>query len=99
MLDGNGVPSDFFADEHIRKGFSYAFDFETFINDVYLGEAVQNYGLALPGMPGYEADLDHYYFDLEKSAEYSRWLTSIMTASLLVTTPKAMSGQPVSASR
>ncbi|RLC99314.1 MAG: hypothetical protein DRI65_17365, partial [Chloroflexota bacterium] len=68
MLDGNGIPHDFFADVHIRKGFSYAFDFDTYIRDVYLGEAVQNYGLALPGMPGFDPDLDHYYFDLEKSA-------------------------------
>ncbi|MFC2065099.1 ABC transporter substrate-binding protein [Chloroflexota bacterium] len=66
-LDGNGVPSDFFADEHIRKGFSYCFDFDTYIRDVFLGEAVQNYGLPLPGMAGYEADLVHYSFDLEKA--------------------------------
>ncbi len=32
QLDGNGVPTDFFADVHIRKAFSYAFDWDTFIN-------------------------------------------------------------------
>jgi len=69
MLDGNGVPGDFFSDVHIRKGFSYAFDFETFIDDVYLGEAVQATQLALPGMPGYDPDQEHYYFDLDKAAE------------------------------
>ena len=55
QLDGNGVPADFFADEHIRKGFSYSFDFDTFIKDVYQGEAVQALELPLPGLPGYDA--------------------------------------------
>lgn len=68
-LDGNGVPTDFFADVHIRKAFSYAFDWDTFINDVYNGEAVQSVALPMPGMPGYDAEAPHYTFDLEKAAE------------------------------
>lgn len=68
QLDGNGVPADFFADEHIRKGFSYAFDWDTFINDVYNGEAVQSFQLPLAGMPGFDANAPRYTFDLEKSA-------------------------------
>jgi peptide/nickel transport system substrate-binding protein len=68
-LDGNGIPADFFSDEHIRKGFAYAFDWDTFISDVYNGEAVQSFQLTLPGMPGFFNDTPHYTFDLEKSAE------------------------------
>jgi ABC-type transport system substrate-binding protein len=68
MLDGNGIPADFFADVHIRKGFSYAFDWDTFINDVYRGEAVQSLSLPLAGMPGYDLNAPHYTFDLEQSA-------------------------------
>jgi peptide/nickel transport system substrate-binding protein len=68
QLDGNGIPSDFFADVHIRRAFSYAFDWDTFINDVYNGEAVQSLTLPLPGMPGYDTNASHYTFDLEQSA-------------------------------
>lgn len=68
-LDGNGVPPEFFNDEHVRKAFSYAFDWDTFITDVYKGEAVQSLELALPGMPGYDANAPHYTMDLAKSAE------------------------------
>jgi peptide/nickel transport system substrate-binding protein len=64
-LDGNGIPADFFNDEHIRKGFALAFDYDTYINDVYLGEAVQPRTLALPGMPGYDADQAVYTFDID----------------------------------
>ncbi|MBA4386140.1 MAG: hypothetical protein C0410_15500, partial [Anaerolinea sp.] len=68
-LDGNGVPPTFFDDVHIRKGFAYAFDWDTVINEVWNGEAVQSLTLALPGMPGYSSDSAKYSFDLEKAAE------------------------------
>ncbi len=67
VLDGNGIPCDFFADVHIRKAFSYSFDWDTFIDDVYKGEAVQSLELALPGMVGYDPNAPHYTFDLDKA--------------------------------
>jgi ABC-type transport system substrate-binding protein len=68
-LDGNGVPPDFFDDVHIRKAFSYCFDWDTVINDIYQGEAVQSLTLSLPGMPGYDLNAPHYTFDLAKCEE------------------------------
>ena len=68
-LDGNGIPADFFSDVHIRKAFAYCFDWDTLINDVYRGEAIQPVGLPLPGMPGYFPDIPHYTTDLDKCAE------------------------------
>ncbi len=65
-LDGNGIPPDFFADVNIRKGFSYAFDWDTFITDVYKGEAVQSLEIPLPGMPGYDPNVPHYTMDLDQ---------------------------------
>jgi peptide/nickel transport system substrate-binding protein len=65
QLDGNGIPADFFNDVHIRKGFAYAFDYDTYIADVFLGEGVQPVSLPLPGMPGYDASAAHYTYDLE----------------------------------
>jgi len=62
-LDGNGIPADFFGDVHIRKAFAYCFDFDTLINDVYSGEAIQSLQLTLPGMPGFFLDTPHYTFD------------------------------------
>ena len=65
-LDGKGIPPDFFADLNIRKAFAYCFDWDTFITDVYTGEAVQSISLELPGMPGYFTDTPHYTMDLDK---------------------------------
>jgi len=67
-LDGNGIPLDFFSDVHIRKAFAYAFDWDTYIADVFEGEAVQQPVLARAGMPGYDPDAPVYTLDLDKSA-------------------------------
>jgi len=67
-VDGNGIPSDFFADLHVRKAFAYCFDWDTYLNDVFNGEAIQPVGLPLPGMPGYFPDTPHYTTDLDKCA-------------------------------
>jgi len=68
-LDGNGVPGTFFDDVHIRRAFAYCFDWDIVVDDVYMGEAVQSKVLSLPGMPGYDPDAPHYYYDPEKCAE------------------------------
>jgi peptide/nickel transport system substrate-binding protein len=40
-LAETGIPPDFFADIHVRKAFSYLIDFDTYLADAWLGEAVQ----------------------------------------------------------
>jgi len=69
QLDGNGIPTDFFADVHIRRAFAYAFDWDIYIDELYRGEAIQSLQLTLPGMPGFDTAAPHFTFDLEKSAE------------------------------
>jgi peptide/nickel transport system substrate-binding protein len=68
-LDGNGIPLDFFSDIHVRKGFAYSFDWDTYIADVFDGEAVQQPVLARQGMAGYEADAPVYTLDPAKAEE------------------------------
>jgi ABC-type transport system substrate-binding protein len=69
QLDGNGIPADFFGDVHVRKAFSYAFDWGIYIDELYRGEAIQAIQLPLPGMPGFDLNAPHYTLDLEKAAE------------------------------
>lgn len=69
QLDGNGIPSDFFNDIHVRKAFNYCFDFDAYINDALAGEAVQVSGYLIPGMIGYENDGPKYAFDMDKCKE------------------------------
>jgi len=69
VLDGNGIPANFFSDPHVRKAFAYAFDWETYARDLYNTEAVQSFELPLAGMPGFDPNAPHYVFDLAKSEE------------------------------
>jgi peptide/nickel transport system substrate-binding protein len=67
-LDGKGVPPDFFSDIHVRKGFNYCFDWDTYIRDVLHGDAVKSRGPIITGLQGYRADSPVYTYDLEKCA-------------------------------
>jgi peptide/nickel transport system substrate-binding protein len=69
-LDGNGIPTDFFTDIDVRKGFNYAFDWETYINDVYMGEAEQRGSPVVEGLPFYNSDAPTYSLDLTKAKEH-----------------------------
>ncbi len=69
-LDGKGIPPDFFSDIHVRKGFSYLFPYDIFIEKVAKGLAIRNPGPIPKGIPGYTADAALFYgFSLEKAAE------------------------------
>ncbi len=68
-LDGKGIPGNFFSDVNVRKGFEYCFNWDTMIAQYWLGEAIQSSTLALPGMPGYDANGAHYSFDATKCGD------------------------------
>ncbi len=68
-LDGNGIPTDFFSDIHVRLAFNYCFDWEVYIEDALVGEAVQNVGPIIPGMVGFYPDGPTYSYDPDKCAE------------------------------
>jgi len=68
-LDGNGVPPNFFSDIHMRKAFSYCFDYDTYIAEAQNGEGVRNSGVIVTNMLGYNPDQAMYPFDMDKCKE------------------------------
>ncbi len=68
-LDGNGIPANFFSDIHIRQAFNDAFDWNTYIQQVYHGEATQALGPIINGELGFDPNQAHYTFDLNKAAD------------------------------
>jgi peptide/nickel transport system substrate-binding protein len=75
-LDGNGIPVNFFSDPNVRKGFAYCFNYDTYLNDVLLGEGVRSNNVMLPGEIGYEDDFPVYNYDPAKCTEMlqaSKW--------------------------
>jgi peptide/nickel transport system substrate-binding protein len=67
-LDGNGVPPNFFSDIHIRNAFNYCFDWNSYIQQIYNGEAIQAFGPIIQGELGYDPNQPHFTFDLSKCA-------------------------------
>ena len=77
-LDGDGINAEFFSDAHIRKAFNYCFDYDTYLEDVLMGEGSRAPVLMLPGMSGYDEDTPQYTYDVEKCREElaaSTWTT------------------------
>jgi peptide/nickel transport system substrate-binding protein len=63
VLDGNGIPPDFFSDIHVRKAFNYCFDWKTYITQVWNGDAEQALGPIINGLLGFNPDQAHYSYD------------------------------------
>jgi peptide/nickel transport system substrate-binding protein len=70
QLDGNGIPTDFFTDIDVRKGFAYAFDWDTYIDDVMAGYMDKVSSPIVQGIPYYEPDWPGYELDLAKAEEH-----------------------------
>ena len=66
-LDGEGVPSDFFADLHVRRGFSHLYNDAVIINDVQGGNAIPAYGPVVKPLLGFTAKEPGYNHSMEKA--------------------------------
>ena len=72
QLDGNGIPTDFFSDVDVRKGFAYAFDWDTYIPTAMGGYGEQISSPIVQGVPYYKPDWPSYELDLAKAEEHLR---------------------------
>jgi len=69
-LDGEGIPSDFFDDPDVRKGFAHAFDHDTYVKDAFLGYAETPNSPVPKGLPYRDASLPIYEYDMRKAEEH-----------------------------
>jgi len=66
-LDGNGIPSNFFADVHVRRAFAYLFDRDAFVREAYRGKGRVANGPIPYGMLGYNTKGKWYEVSREKA--------------------------------
>jgi len=66
-LDGAGIPPDFFADIHVRRGFAYAFDYAANLNGAYAGKGVLPHGPIVQGLLGFDPTIPVYTTSREKA--------------------------------
>jgi peptide/nickel transport system substrate-binding protein len=67
-LDIGNIPSNFYADVHIRQAMVHAFDYNKFLTNVWQNTAVQPNGPIPTGMLGYDPAVPNVTFDLSISA-------------------------------
>ena len=72
QLDGSGIPTDFFSDVDVRKGFVYAFDWDTYIRDALTGYGEQISSPIVKGISYYKPDWPSYELDLAKAEQHLR---------------------------
>lgn len=70
VLDGSGIPPDFFSDPDVRKGFAYSFDYGAFLKESLKGKAKRARGPIPPGILGYDPEQTSYRHDLKKAARH-----------------------------
>jgi peptide/nickel transport system substrate-binding protein len=70
QLDGEGVPPDFFTDVDVRKGFSYAFKYDQYIEEVWLGEAIRLGSPIIDGLLFYDPDYAQYEYDADLATQH-----------------------------
>jgi peptide/nickel transport system substrate-binding protein len=68
VLDGKGIPPNFFSDVHVRQAFSYCFDWDAFIQGGLNGSGRQLFQVMLPGEIGASDQNPHYTHDLAACA-------------------------------
>jgi peptide/nickel transport system substrate-binding protein len=64
LWNGNGIPVDFFADNNIRKALCQAFDYNTYLTSVLMGEGTQMANPIVQGLFGYDAAAPKYSYCL-----------------------------------
>ena len=69
-LDGNGIPTEFFSDIDVRKAFSYSFNWETAIEEIFLGYASQPKVRIPKGVKFFNPEQETYHYDPEKAEEH-----------------------------
>jgi peptide/nickel transport system substrate-binding protein len=66
----NGIPTDFFSDPAVRKGFCYAFDYEKYLTDAWLGEGVMLGSPLVSGLAYYNPAASKYSQNLTLATQY-----------------------------
>jgi len=69
LLDGGGVPGNFFQDDFVRQGFSHAFDQDTVISDVLNGRSTRPATPVHAGLPFHDGNVEGVRFDLALAEE------------------------------
>ncbi len=94
-----GIPSDFFGNPgwgvHVRKGFAYAIDYDTYIAQTYKGEATKPPTAILPILPYYDSTVKGYTFNLTRAAEEFKQVPGLWETGFTIQLPHNSGSLPL----
>jgi len=64
------IPVDFFNDANVRRAFASAFDYDTYMEEIQMGEAYSAPTPIVPGLPFHNPDQEGYGFDVVAAENY-----------------------------
>ncbi|GHG05456.1 peptide ABC transporter substrate-binding protein [Deinococcus piscis] len=67
---GDGVPANFFADRDMRLCFVKAFDYDTYVEQIFLGKAERRNTLMPPQLAGYDQTLANPGLNLDEARQH-----------------------------
>jgi len=68
LPDPLAVPATFFSNIHVRRAFSYAFDYDGFMDNVTYKSGIQLRGPIAKGIPGYNMSTPLFTYNLTRAA-------------------------------
>lgn len=77
---GGNISDDFFQDVHMRRAFSHLLNFTQYIQNSYLGNAIQPNGVIPKGMFGYNASTPYQEYNLTAAAAEFQLATNVNPA-------------------
>ncbi|MDI6690252.1 MAG: ABC transporter substrate-binding protein [Candidatus Bathyarchaeota archaeon] len=71
VFTADGIPRDFFGNPtwgiHTRLAFAYAFDYTTYLQTAFLGEAIAPATAIIPGLVCYDGSIPGYTYNIDKA--------------------------------
>jgi peptide/nickel transport system substrate-binding protein len=97
-FDESGIPSDFFGNSewgiHTRKAFAYAIDYDQWLQERFIGEAIHPATAIIPGVPFYDPSVEGYNFNLTRAAEEFQAVPGLWSTGFTMTLAAQVSSTP-----
>lgn len=93
-----GIPSDFFGNPtwgiHTRRAFSYAIDYDSWLQEAFMGEAAHPATAILPGLPYYDPTVEGYSYNLTRASEEFQSVPGLWDTGFTMTLLSSASSSP-----
>jgi len=85
VIQEDGIARDFFANVNVRKAFSHCMDYDVYLDQAFLGEAIAPATAIIPGLLCYDPTVPGYWFDLTLAETYFKAVPGLWDTGFTIT--------------